>query len=301
MEWIKVNKLLHANFKVLMIAEALGMDPELVAYKIIQVWAFADTECTAENPRVSAPPELLDKLVRCPGLAKAMADLGWLNIGDGWFEFPKFERHMGKSAKLRALDSEKKRTRREKTGTKNGQKSDSVGTKRGQDGDKKGTEKGLEKRRGEEIREEEKESSLRSDSLFAASSPMTPPPAPKSPPVLVFPVDGEPSTWELMPEEVHRLQDLYGSLDVMAECKKAYAWVTASHVNHKTHGGMLKFLTNWLNKATNQPKPTQGPSFNQRPPNRKPAPLASEMMPPALAAEIFGELPPVPSLEVRHV
>lgn len=302
MEWIKVNKLLHANFKVLMIAEALGMDPELVAYKIIQVWAFADTECTAENPRVNAPPELLDKLVRCPGLSRAMADLGWLTVGEGWFEFPKFERHMGKSAKLRALDAEKKRTRRDKTGTEKGQKRDSVGTKRGQRGDKTGTEKGLEKRRGEEIREEEKESSLRSDSLFAASSPMTPPPAPKSDPVLVFPVDGQPSTWELMPEEVERLQGLYGGLDVLAECKKAYAWVTSSHTNHKTFGGMLKFLTNWLNKATNNPRPTQGPSFNQRPPNRKPAPLASEMMPPALAAQIFGEIPPsAPALEVRHV
>lgn len=275
MEWIKVNKLLHANFKVLMIAEALGMDPELVAYKIIQVWAFADTECTAENPRVNAPPELLDKLVRCPGLSRAMADLGWLTIGEGWFEFPKFERHMGKSAKLRALDAEKKRTRRDKTGTEKGQKRDSVGTKRGQNGDKTGTEKGLEKRRGEEIREEEKESSLRSDSLFAASSPMTPPPVPKSQPILVFPVDGEPKTWELMPEEVERLQGLYGSLDVLAECKKAYAWVTSSYLNRKTYGGMLTFLTNWLNKSANQFRGRQ--DFSPRSP-RQATPRVSELI-----------------------
>jgi hypothetical protein len=162
MEWIKVNKLLHTNFKVLMIAEALGMDPELIAYKIIQVWAFADTECTAENPRINAPSDLLDKLVRCPGLAKAMADLGWLIVGDGWFEFPKFERHMGKSAKLRALDAEKKRCKRDKIqpsgdkpGTERGQNGDNKGTTRGQAGDKTGTEKGLEERREEERREEE--------------------------------------------------------------------------------------------------------------------------------------------------
>jgi hypothetical protein len=304
MEWIKVNKLLHTNFKVLMIAEALGMDPELIAYKIIQVWAFADTECTAENPRINAPSDLLDKLVRCPGLAKAMADLGWLIVGDGWFEFPKFERHMGKSAKLRALDAEKKRCKRDKiqpvgdkTGTERGQNGDKKGTTRGQAGDKTGTEKGPEKRRGEEIREEKKESSLRSDSLVAVPSPMTPPP---SPVLLVFPVDGSEKNWPLTQCEVDRLQELYGSLDVLSECKKALAWITSSHTNRKTYGGMLKFLTNWLNKATTLPKPTQRPSFFDRQPERKLRPLASEMMPPDLAAEIFGEVQPVQRLEVRH-
>ena len=296
MEWIKVNKQLHSNFKVLMIAEALGMDAELVAYKIIQVWAFADTECTAENPRVNAPVGLLDKLVRCPGLGNGMADVGWLTIGEDWFEFPNFERHMGKSAKLRAIDAEKKRSKRDKIQLVG----DRAGTKRGQDGDKTGTKKGLEKRRGEEKREEKNESSLHSDSLVAVPSPMTPPP---SPALLVFPVDGSEKDWPLTQDEVDRLQGLYGSLDVFAECKKAFAWITASHTNRKTFGGMLKFLTNWLNKATTLPKPTKAPTFFDRAPERKLKPLASEMMPADLAAEIYGENKPnhgVQQLEVRH-
>jgi hypothetical protein len=126
---------------------------------------------------------------------------------------------------------------------------------------------------------------------------MTPPP---SPVLLVFPVDGEEKDWPLTQDEVDRLQGLYGSLDVFAECKKAFAWITASHTNRKTFGGMLKFLTNWLNKATTLPKPTKAPTFFDRAPEIKLKPLASEMMSASMAAEIYGGIPPAPRLEVRH-
>jgi hypothetical protein len=78
-----------------------------------------------------------------------------------------------------------------------------------------------------------------------------------------------------MPEEVERLQGLYGSLDVLAECKKAYAWVTSSYLNRKTYGGMLTFLTNWLNKSANQFRGRQ--DFSPRSP-RQATPRVSELI-----------------------
>lgn len=278
MEWIKVSKSLHTNIKVILISEKLGVDPESIAYKLIRVWSMADSECTVEKPYIAAPQGVFDRLFNCPGLAEAMAEVGWLIIHPDRLEFPKFDRHMGRSAKVRMLDSERKRQRRDIDGTESGQKPDKMRTKRGQkldttrtttgqtpdtnrtnsgqSADNNRTECGQtpdqrrgEEIRGEETREEEKESSLRSDSLFAVPSPMTPPP---SPVLLVFPVDGEEKNWPLTQFEVNRLQDLYSGLDVLAECKKAYGWITSSHVNRKTYDGMLRFLTNWLNKATNQ-------------------------------------------------
>lgn len=68
--------------------------------------------------------------------------------------------------------------------------------------------------------------------------------------VLTFPTDGNPNEWHLTEAQVAEWLSLYPSLDVPAECRKAFAWVTSSPGNRKTAGGMKRFLTNWLNRAT---------------------------------------------------
>lgn len=72
---------------------------------------------------------------------------------------------------------------------------------------------------------------------------------PAEPPLLVFPCRGEPSSWGLSAEQVDKWQQLYEGLDVLAEARKALAWVEAN--GSKTAGGMTRFLVTWLNRATN--------------------------------------------------
>jgi hypothetical protein len=72
---------------------------------------------------------------------------------------------------------------------------------------------------------------------------------PAEPPLLVFPCRGEPSNWGLTAEQVEKWKQLYPGLDVLAECRKALAWVEAN--GSKTAGGMTRFLVKWLNRATN--------------------------------------------------
>lgn len=68
-----------------------------------------------------------------------------------------------------------------------------------------------------------------------------------SPVVLTFPTNGEAKQWQLTEQQVNEWLELYPTLDVMAECRKALAWVQSN--NRKTARGMRKFLTSWLSRA----------------------------------------------------
>lgn len=71
-------------------------------------------------------------------------------------------------------------------------------------------------------------------------------------PVLEFPCDGKPNTWALVESQLAQWRALYPSLDVDAECRKAYAWVLSDSSNRKTTRGMPRFLVGWLNRNQNR-------------------------------------------------
>jgi hypothetical protein len=68
--------------------------------------------------------------------------------------------------------------------------------------------------------------------------------------VLTFPTDGDPREWALCESHLAEWAALYPTLDILAECRKALAWVTAAADRRKTAAGMRRFLTGWLNRAT---------------------------------------------------
>jgi hypothetical protein len=75
---------------------------------------------------------------------------------------------------------------------------------------------------------------------------------PSAPAVLRFAVTGRGGKeWGLTPEHLADLRRDYEHLDVLAECKKASAWLKANPGRTKTAKGMPAFLVNWLNRATN--------------------------------------------------
>jgi hypothetical protein len=81
-----------------------------------------------------------------------------------------------------------------------------------------------------------------------------------SPVALKFPTDGAPSEWPLTDQQIADWSTLYPSIDVLAECRKASAWIDADPKRRKTAGGMRRFLVNWLNNATNRPHAVKGAS-----------------------------------------
>lgn len=68
--------------------------------------------------------------------------------------------------------------------------------------------------------------------------------------VLTYPCKGVGEQWRLTQEDLDKLNQTYGStVNVLAECKKALAWIEASPTRRKTASGMMRFLIGWLNRT----------------------------------------------------
>lgn len=73
---------------------------------------------------------------------------------------------------------------------------------------------------------------------------------PSPPPVLSFAVTGRGAkSWDLTQAYLADLQRDYEHVPVLAECRKASAWLKANPGRTKTAKGMPAFLVGWLNKA----------------------------------------------------
>lgn len=81
-------------------------------------------------------------------------------------------------------------------------------------------------------------------SLLGAGAP----PTDSSPVLLSFKTNGKPTFWVLTQNQVDEWGALYPNLDILACCRKAYAWIEANSTKRKTAGGMPKFLVGWLNR-----------------------------------------------------
>jgi hypothetical protein len=68
---------------------------------------------------------------------------------------------------------------------------------------------------------------------------------------MTFPVSGSRVPWVLDEAQVSSWAELYPTLDVLAECRKAKAWLHSSRVA-KTGKGMPRFLVNWLNRSVDR-------------------------------------------------
>ena len=139
--WIKVEKGTPDKPEVLEMSAILNIDdPDTVLGKLVRVWAWFDSN--SENGHApSVTKVLLDRLTGVTGFVDAMIQVGWLNVSENGFEITNFDRHLGKGAKKRASDAERKRKSRELS--VNGH-------------NKSVTESGLDKSRVEEILKEGK-------------------------------------------------------------------------------------------------------------------------------------------------
>lgn len=81
------------------------------------------------------------------------------------------------------------------------------------------------------------------------SSEAQAPREPAPPPLLTFPCTGTgPKTFVVVQSAVDAWSDAFPGVDVLAECKKARAWLMANPPRQKTHRGMERFLVSWFSR-----------------------------------------------------
>jgi hypothetical protein len=69
----------------------------------------------------------------------------------------------------------------------------------------------------------------------------------------VFPTSGKGAKqWSLSKLHFNEYVEAYPGLDIDLEMRKARQWAISNPKKRKTPGGMLSFLTNWLNRAQNR-------------------------------------------------
>lgn len=80
-------------------------------------------------------------------------------------------------------------------------------------------------------------------------------PASSTPPVLEFPTVGpDGHTWGVSQPAVDAWARDFPTVDVLAELRKAHAWIVANPGKRKTARGMPAFCVRWLTKATDSPR-----------------------------------------------
>jgi hypothetical protein len=110
-DWIKMRIDLADDPAVIAMACALDIDEFGIVGRLHKLWSWADKHCSSGHAK-SVTNVWIDRYIGHAGFAQSMIDAGWLAVTDSGIEFPKFDKHNGSSAKVRAEAAERKRVER---------------------------------------------------------------------------------------------------------------------------------------------------------------------------------------------
>ena len=100
-DWIKMRSNIDHDWRVVRMAELLGL-PELhVVGCLWKVWSWADQN-TVDGNAICVTDVTLERYTGVTGFAYAMREVGWLKGENGALCLPNFEEHNGQTAKKRA-------------------------------------------------------------------------------------------------------------------------------------------------------------------------------------------------------
>lgn len=117
--WIKMRTDLWDDPRVSALCEKLKATEATVIGGLYRLWAIADSHSVnGELPGLTA--ETLDRKAGIPGFALALADVGWLVVGDVGITIPEFSVHNGQSAKSRAQGTLRQQQCRARSAESNG-------------------------------------------------------------------------------------------------------------------------------------------------------------------------------------
>lgn len=75
------------------------------------------------------------------------------------------------------------------------------------------------------------------------------------------------SYYPIIQKQIDEWNELYLSVDVLAELKKMRAWLDANKCRRKTKKGIMRFIVNWLSRAQDKPHQKQEESSKSEYPN----------------------------------
>jgi hypothetical protein len=120
--WLKWEKGLERKQEVLQIAARLLMPPAQAAGTLMIVMSWLDDNvseyrdgCHACVTLKSLNVSFVDVIAGVTGFGEALAEVGWLRLEEGVLVFVNAGRHNGKTAKHRALATDRQQNRRAKT------------------------------------------------------------------------------------------------------------------------------------------------------------------------------------------
>lgn len=97
------------------------------------------------------------------------------------------------------------------------------------------------------------ESERERDKKIEACADLALPGSAPEPPVFVLPCVGNgPKEYAVTEQQIREWRDAFPGVDVLAEVRKARAWLDANRRRRKTYRGMPAFLVSWMNRAQNR-------------------------------------------------
>jgi len=188
--------------------------------------------------------EVIDEIAERPGFGKAMQVVGWaVDNQKGRLVFPRFfvEHNVDPEEEKRRKAAERQRRCRERKSSRNGAV----------------TERDVKRDSHAQSKSKSKSKSNNNKTSASADVCAEPPQsgnsAPPEPSEFSFDTTGKKSkTWNLPQAKLAEYIAAYPALDVMQEMRAARQWTRDNPAKRKTPGGMLGFLTRWLNTAQNR-------------------------------------------------
>lgn len=118
MDWIKIRSDIDKCYEVVRLSQTMQVSRMEAVGMCVTFWAWVD-HATDDGHLPDCTPDIVDAAVGVVGLASGLMSVGWLVQNDGDMLIPNFSRHMGASAKKRALHTWRQERYRAKKGVRN--------------------------------------------------------------------------------------------------------------------------------------------------------------------------------------
>jgi hypothetical protein len=104
--WIKMRTDLARDPAVIQLSERYGFQEHVIVGLLHKLWSWAD-EQIADGNAPGVTEAFIDRFLGIAQFATALSDVGWLEINADGIAFPNWDRHMSKSAKTRAVTTDR--------------------------------------------------------------------------------------------------------------------------------------------------------------------------------------------------